>query len=254
MALRDFLFQISLFVASVALSFIAALLSKRGLKIVASILAILLFGIAFVWTGYEMALHDIVQRSNSATPGTIANQSPIIVFPTASPTLVDIPVPSATTSTLQQGKTVVATTNVPLAEPTIASVSAVEPNNICEDAAFAPNTWNTRSPLIRTAESYQYAWVTSDAADIVMPDGSLKRIDRRFLLIIDGLTELQIRDVALGANHANVYACWYRDDRKDDVMKDAETQWTNMHDESPGTKRYMLKLSKDGTLTFVRQD
>ena len=57
--LRDYFFQLVLFLAGVVSGIVVPLLPKKGQKWVAGILAVLLIVISFVWAGYEIGVREI---------------------------------------------------------------------------------------------------------------------------------------------------------------------------------------------------
>jgi hypothetical protein len=97
--MRNFFFQIFLFMLGVALGLAVPLFPRSGQKWVIGILAVLLVAISLMWTGYGLAELNPSAFAPTNTPSNSLTASPTIpLMPTPSATTMNLAVISSTTA------------------------------------------------------------------------------------------------------------------------------------------------------------
>lgn len=99
--MRDFFFQIALFLAGTFIGIAAPLLQKKEhQKLVARILGILLVAISLIWAGYELGNNGsalpVVTNTSPDAPATNEQTDGTTYTPTPMPTAINTPQPIAT--------------------------------------------------------------------------------------------------------------------------------------------------------------
>lgn len=128
--MRDFLFQIFLFLLGSIIGITVPLLSKRGQKWTAGVLAILLIAISLIWTGYELA----TITANTAPPtGMLA--------PTIMPSNTSVTAPTSITTqptvAIEQVTPLLVSTTIPDVANTALPTAMVVPTDIVATAVIA---------------------------------------------------------------------------------------------------------------------
>jgi len=121
--MRDFFFQILLFLAATVIGIFVPLLEEKSQKKIAGTLAGLLLLVAILWTGYEIGAND--STSTPPNPTTVAAldtqvvPKPTLTF-TFQPTNTDAPAPASPTATY---------TNEPVSSPTPRPTATTAPTS-----------------------------------------------------------------------------------------------------------------------------
>ena len=127
--------------------------------------------------------------------------------------------------------------------PTQLSISDVPPI-VC--VPHGVENHETSNPRYIRPEGYFSGWITSDPSDVILPDGTFQTISVRYVIIVENLSEVQIRNVAIGSEHSNTWGCWFRSDLNDEVLARATEELEKMKEESPTVATAMYRVSPSG--------
>ncbi len=136
-------------------------------------------------------------------------------------------------------------------EPTAAQgeINSNLPLKVCGENAFSEDSFVTTKPLFKRPEGYNSGWITSDPSKIVLPDGSVREIAIRYVLVVESLPELQLQDVSLG----NIWGCWLRADVAGSIMDDTSHEFERMKEGAPNAVTGIFQVSADGLQEIMRQ-
>lgn len=158
-----------------------------------------------------------------ASNSPIRDVTPESTVAPATPTAIIQPTPSSTRD--------VGSEQTPVSSPPLQ----------CGSGAFVDQ--DSPHPLFMRPNGYLSGWITSDPSDLVLPDGSLYTILERYVLFVDELPEIQLRNVPMSDSDTNAWGCWYRADVSDRARSDADTEYRKMlEDSSPA----LYRISIDG--------
>ena len=129
--MRDFLFQIFLFLAGSIIGITAPLLSKRGQKWTAGVLAILLIAISLIWTGYEIAT---IAASTSPSPTGIL---PSTILPNSTSATAPASITGQPTVAIEQVTPLLIPTAVPVVANTVLPTTIATPTPIIATAVVS---------------------------------------------------------------------------------------------------------------------
>ena len=159
----------------------------------------------------------------TATTEQNGSQPPIVVevSPANTPTAdtTEIPTPSVATWTPSAEAPPATPTDTPTPTPvstpipmhTPGAVSAAESLGQCGPAAFGDNL-RTDTPRFTRPAGHVSGWVSSDAAMVILPNGTSRLFPSQFVLFVDDLAYVELQNVSLNTEGvANSWGCWYRE-------------------------------------------
>jgi hypothetical protein len=122
---------------------------------------------------------------------------------------------------------------------------------VCGPQAFEGDSYNSGNPLFKRTDGYISGWITSDPSDIRLPNGSTRAIRTRYTLIVEDLPAVQIQNVSISDDHANIWGCWYRTDLTSQVKTDAEAEYVKMQQGAPAVPVKLYHIMSNGTLEEI---
>ncbi len=183
--------------------------------------------------------------------------------------------PSASSTTAENNSTPSVVANINTSIPPTPSLSEtpapVESNSIptstfvvsnstqqklCGPNAFANNSYYTSTPIFQRPSGYTSGWITTDPADILLPDGKLEAIKTRAVIFVDDMPEVGFQNIPLADGHAQIWGCWFRSDLTSDIGLEAESELYKMRQGTPNIPTAFHTVSNNGlnTVTQVTSD